>query len=145
MIVKDNGLDLILFIVNKQKSVDLETIQAPFFHQLGNKSQMSVSLFLVGWLGCVHHGGTVWVGRLTAVFDFVLGWVSWLVLRAEVMCQRSLILSEMWLRKIFSGTSPRVKCRSWLFVDRFRTVFGVEIGSEKLLGESLWLIEKKLF
>ena len=62
-------LDLILFILNKQKLVVIENMQAFFYHQIGVRRRMSVSLFLVGLLGCVRRGDAMWVGRLSAVFD----------------------------------------------------------------------------
>ena len=47
------GLDLNSFILNKQKLVDLEKIQALFFLLMGVRTWKGVSLFLVNWLSCV--------------------------------------------------------------------------------------------
>ena len=68
---RTRGLDLISFILNKQKLVDLEKLQAFFFHQIGVKRRMGVSLFLDGWLSFVQQGDAVWVRRLSVVVDLV--------------------------------------------------------------------------
>ena len=80
----------------------------------------------------------------------VLGRITWLYSAWWCECwlvgfQRFLIFSEMLYINILSSTSISVNCLSWLFVDCFLAVFGIEISSKKLWEEIFWFVEKKTF